>query len=128
MTKETASKRISAAVRKPTWTRTEIYELLESINDNTEIEFNDLLFYAARSTGANIKGLLSSSRDHDNCLGRYLIFDYMKKKGHTVTSIGRKFNRNHTTVIAGINALMEAVEYGHLPSVEAFNKFKELTR
>jgi len=127
MTKKAVAQRIRKILNKPGWTRLEILELLDTVDVETEIEFKELLFLAARSTDSTIKGLLSNSRNHKYTTGRALIYHYMRNKGYTATFIGKQFNKDHVTVLHGVKTLMNGVEYNHPQSVEAFNKFKKLT-
>lgn len=62
----------------------------------------------SEQTGYSVEELTGTNRGEMLCINRFLCFACLRRnKNKTLTSIGHKFNRNHATVINGINKLDE---------------------
>lgn len=66
---------------------------------------------AAKASGLSIDQLKSTSRNRKNVLARYAVMLAMHKRGVPSPAIGRRFNRDHTTVLHGLRKSQDYIRH-----------------
>ena len=73
----------------------------------------DLEIYCEK-IGLTVEKLKSDSRLREIVTPRQVYWHYLKSKGFGESEIGRMFNKNHATVIYGIDRVRELIDSGDL--------------
>lgn len=60
---------------------------------------------AAKFSNIAWESLVSKRRDRRLALVRWMCFKYLMSKWHTSSEIGKKFNRDHTTILYGVDKI-----------------------
>ncbi len=129
MTKEAARKRIIKELRKKTkWSPITIKEILMDISPSEKINrpIKEIMFFAARSSNTSINRLMNGSRERQNVLARSLVYYALKKQGYTLVEIGKRFGKDHATVLHGLRSLKNDLESKDELTVMVWEKFKKL--
>ena len=90
-----------------------------------DTRFNDLLRIAERILGG---GIMTESKSYNNTLGRRLIAYQMSKEGYSYSSIGRKLNRSHSSVIHMCDMMEDAIKFAFRPEMTVWNRFQEIIK
>ena len=65
----------------------------------------ELISSIARQHGFTAADLIGPSRVPEVCTARYRAMKALRQKGRSLSSIGRTFNRDHSSVIYGLGRL-----------------------
>ena len=65
----------------------------------------EIIAHVARSHGLSASDLIGPSRLRTVCIVRWRAMRELREKGRSFASIGRTFNRDHSSVIAGLRRL-----------------------
>jgi chromosomal replication initiation ATPase DnaA len=125
MIKEALTERLKALLNT-NYSIEEIQDLIDSYSAEDYVGYPELIINASKAVGIAPKILVSKSRKREAVIGRSLIYKEMKEQGYTYQSIGRRFLKDHASVIHGIKSLESDLEVGWKPVVDAVDKFKRL--
>jgi chromosomal replication initiation ATPase DnaA len=65
-------------------------------------KIEDIINITSEITGVNESAILSRSRMRDEAEARFLIMRIAKERRHTLTKIGEQLDRDHTSIMHGI--------------------------
>lgn len=65
----------------------------------------ELISQIAREHGFTASDLIGPSRVREVCMARWRAMKVLRAKGRSLSSIGRTFNRDHSSVIYGIGRI-----------------------
>jgi chromosomal replication initiation ATPase DnaA len=82
----------------------------------------------ARATGISQEELLGRNRRDRLCDARQLYWRLMKKNGYTVTRIANLCDRDHSSIVTGIQHVEHLLETGDRLVAEWNRKTKNITR
>lgn len=80
----------------PTWYRPPPYKAVTGL---------EIVAQIAREHGYTASDLIGPSKLSDVCVVRWRAMKALRDKGRTLSSIGRTFNRDHSSVINGLRRL-----------------------
>ncbi len=92
--------------------------MLPELNDTvSEFPVNHFRL-VLNAVGLTCEQATTPCRKHKYVIRRYSCYKYLRLMGYSTVHIGRLFNRNHATVIKGINTFDTLLSIGYTPVVK----------
>lgn len=91
-----------------------------------EMTTEQLMFRVCDLKRITIAEMKSENRKRKNVYARKLVMYFLRKRGETLSSIGKLFGKDHTTAIHSINSIEDMLSVNDDEATEDVAKLKEL--
>ena len=79
--------------------------------------------YICHCTGFSLDELKQNRRNQELVAARYVIFSYFRKRGYSLQNIGDIFDKDHSTVIAGLKRMQKLIDTKDAIMINAMRNF-----
>ena len=128
LTKEEVRTELLKELSRPDWRANVLTQILSDLDfritiyNKTPAQIHSAVYWAA---GVNTELIMSKSRKDEVVIARDILFKYYRNKKLPLKVIGKKFNKDHATVLNGLKRLQNDIDTNYHTTMDIIYRINE---